>query len=81
MVFVFQQAEAALLAETDIKVIVVGVGNVNIDELRAIASKPEYLYTINKFSELGNVYLMEQLCRGKWQRSTGLVIILFLQVL
>ena len=77
----FQQAEAALLAETDIKVIVVGVGNVNIDELRAIASKPEYLYTIDRFMRLGSVYLLEQLCRGKWQRSTGLVIILFLQVL
>ena len=77
----FQQAEAALLAETDIKVIVVGVGDVNIDELRAIASKPEYLYTTNRFSNLGDVYLLEQLCRGKWQRSTGLVIILLLQVL
>ena len=79
----FQQTEAALLAETDIKVFVVGVGNVNIDELRFIASKPEYVIQAQSYRDLRAAYVntLYYYCRSKWQHSNGLLFQIVLRLI
>ena len=79
----FQQAEAALLAETDIKVFVVGVGNVNIDELRFITSKPEYVFPATSYGDMGAeaMGMLSYFCRSKWQHSDGLLFQIVLRLI
>jgi len=57
--------EANRTKEADIVIYTVGVGNdVDMDELRAIASKPEYFFFAHNFTDLNNVipYLDENVC-------------------
>ncbi|XP_033756147.1 cartilage matrix protein-like [Pecten maximus] len=49
------EKEANLLRDMDVTLLVIGVGNVDMDQLKAIAANDKFLFTVSDFSELSGI--------------------------
>ncbi|XP_060071561.1 uncharacterized protein LOC132551440 [Ylistrum balloti] len=49
------ETEANLLRDMDVTLLVIGIGNVDMDQLKAIAANDKFLFTVADFSELSGI--------------------------